>query len=261
MKDFRPFQKKILMWYERNKRDLPWRRTANPYKILVSEMMLQQTQVDRALPYYARFTKRFPSMEALAKARQATVLKIWSGLGYNRRGLNLHRLAKQVMAQGGKLPTSYDGLVALPGIGPYTARAVLAFAFNKEEPVMDTNIRRVLIHELELPATIPLPKLSAIAQRAIPNGKSRLWHNALMDYGALVLTAKRTGIRPLSKQPRFSGSRRQARGRILWLLTKNKSLSRAELQNLLHRNDLAAILEQLEQEGFVRVTGKKVSLR
>ncbi|MDO8532343.1 MAG: A/G-specific adenine glycosylase [Dehalococcoidia bacterium] len=190
-------QRAVLDWYAREQRDLPWRRTADPYAILVSEVMLQQTGVDRVLPKYKEFLSRFPTFEALASADVAGVIRAWSPLGYNRRAVNLHRLANEVVARGGRLPETLDGLLALPGIGPYTARAVACFALRQEVTVVDTNIRRVLARLLlgELLPVSPPPRVAVLAERALPAGRAYDWNQALMDLGATICTTERPSCR------------------------------------------------------------------
>ena len=222
MNKIKTFQEKILSWYKQNKRDLPWRKTKDPYAILVSETMLQQTQVDRVIGYYLKFLKKFPSFEKLAKAQKKTLLSYWSGLGYNNRVLRLQQLAQVVIKEHkGKLPRTEEVLLSLPGIGPYTATAVLAFAFNKDVAVVDTNIRRVFIHELKLKKNISAEALRETALATVPKGKSCIWYNALMDYGAMKQTARKTGIKPLSRQSKFEGSDRQVRGQIVRMQTSS----------------------------------------
>jgi len=138
------FTRKLLAWYRRAARDLPWRRTRDPYAVVVSEFMLQQTQVSRVLEYYPRFLERFPTAERLARARPKAVMEAWDGLGYYARARNLHRLAKQVAVAGGRLPDDPAQLVELPGVGRYTAGAVACFAYEKPVPAVDTNVKRVL---------------------------------------------------------------------------------------------------------------------
>jgi len=254
------FRKKVLSWYNRNKRDLPWRKTAQPYKVLISEIMLQQTQVDRVIPYYRRFLKKYPAIRSLARARNRTLLRLWSGLGYNSRALRLKELAKKVMHNGKNIPSDYDALVKLPGIGTYTANAILAFSFNKEVPVIDTNIRRVLIHELHLPENISMDKLKLIAQRAIPKGRSRLWHNALMDYGSMEKTSRRTGIKPLSSQSPFKGSDRMVRGEIMKRLISCPTLSFSELRKSFPEKDIPKIVRKMEKESLLMIKGNSVFL-
>ena len=248
------FQKEVLDWYAQNKRDLPWRSTTDPYKILVSEIMLQQTQVDRVIPYYHRFLEKFPDFASLAKGDKTTVLKLWSGLGYNNRVLRLQKLASVVVDKyEGELPTGEDVLLSLPGIGPYTAHAVLAFAFNKKVPVLDTNIRRVLIHAFSLNEEISVDDLKELALSLVPKEKSCVWHNALMDYGALHLTARKTGIESLSKQSTFEGSSRQIRGKIVKHLIAEKSVSVEVLKELFSHENFDVILEKLVKNDIVIV--------
>lgn len=255
------FQEKILSWYEHHKRDLPWRSTQDPYQILVSEIMLQQTQVDRVVPYYQQWMQRFPNVLLLAEASKEDVLRVWSGLGYNSRALNLHRCAQVLVAHHhAHVPEKEQDLLALPGIGPYTAHAILAFAFNKRVPVLDTNIRRVLIHEFKLSEDISLSALQALAYQLIPERKSRIWHNALMDYGALVLTTKTTGIKPLSKQSLFKGSDRWVRGSIVKKLLEKKQLSVRELEQEFPSNQLARVLTKMKQQNIIQQTGERIHL-
>ncbi len=244
-------QNEILSWYQKNQRDLPWRKTMDPYAILVSEIMLQQTQVDRVIPYYQRFMQSFPTWEALAKAEKRTMLQHWSGLGYNHRALRLQETAKQILVRG-ELPQQQEELRKLPGIGPYTACAVFAFAHNQEVPVIDTNIRRVLIHKLRLPENIGKKQLEEIARLLIPPGKSRIWHNALMDYGALYATAQKTGIASLSKQSPFEGSERWARGKVIKLLLEHQTMTLRDLKKQIKHPQFSKIVKQLEDETFIK---------
>jgi len=255
------FQKKILSWYANHKRDLPWRKTKDGYKILISEIMLQQTQVNRVLSYYQKWLEEFPDFETLAKAEKITVLKRWSGLGYNQRALRLQQLAQQVMQRyQGKLPRDEKSLVSLPGIGPYTAAALQAFAFNKEVPVIDTNVRRVLIHEFQLWEIITQKALLEIAKQCIPKGKSSLWHNALMDYGSLEKTAQKTGIKPLSQQSKFEGSDRQVRGWLIRQLIKHRVVLMVGLRRKFPGKDVDGIIQKMEGEGIVCRNGGEVML-
>jgi len=139
------FQRKLLSWYRRHQRPLPWRRTRDPYKILVSEIMLQQTQVDRVIPKYHEFLERYPTLEELSRAPVDELRKVWYPLGYNIRPMRLRKIAQQAVEQhGGRIPDTYDGLIAMEGIGRYTAGAVLSFAFNQDAPILDTNVARLL---------------------------------------------------------------------------------------------------------------------
>jgi A/G-specific adenine glycosylase len=186
-------QAALLEWFATNARDLPWRRTRDPYHILVSEVMLQQTQVDRVLPKYRAFLETFPTLEALAAAPLAEVIRAWSGLGYNRRAVNMQRTARAVLEQhGGQFPRDVATLLRLPGIGPYTAGAIACFAFEQDVAFMDTNIRRV-VRRLFVGATAGEvandAALLATALAAIPAGQGWAWNQALMELGALICTA------------------------------------------------------------------------
>ena len=185
----------VAEWYRRNARDLPWRGASDPYAILVSEVMLQQTQVDRVIPKYAAFLEAFPTLQALAEAAPADVIRVWAGMGYNARAVRLHRLAAEIMQRhGGRLPESAPELLRLPGIGPYTAAAVACFAFGAAEPVLDTNIYRVLsrvVYGIEAPARAEIDQL---APAMLPrNGEISAsdWHQGLMDIGAGICTSSR----------------------------------------------------------------------
>jgi A/G-specific adenine glycosylase len=186
----------LLAWYARNRRDLPWRRTRVPYAIWVSEVMLQQTRVDVVIPYYQRWLRRFPTIGRLAAARPEQVLATWEGLGYYRRALQLHRAARIVAGElGGKLPTSADELRRLPGVGPYTAAAIAAFAFGRDEIALDGNLRRVLARLIDLPVAPRSlegeSRLLRFARRNLPTGKASLFNQALMDLGAEVCLPRR----------------------------------------------------------------------
>ncbi len=181
------FTRKLLAWYKRNARVLPWRETRNPYAILVSEFMLQQTQVSRVLEYFPRFMARFPTMASLAAARPKTVMEEWDGLGYYARARNLHKLAKQVAETGDRIPDDPEDLRTLPGVGRYTAGAVACFAYEKPVATVDTNVRRVLERAF---ASKDVWKL---AERLVPKNGERAWrfNQALMELGALVCTARK----------------------------------------------------------------------
>ncbi|HXT36100.1 MAG TPA: A/G-specific adenine glycosylase [Chloroflexota bacterium] len=184
----------VLRWYAEWGRDLPWRHTRDPYRVLVSEVMLQQTQVDRVLPKYAEFLTRFPTIADLAAAPVAEVIRAWKGLGYNLRAIRLHRIAQQVVARHeGELPNTASGLLALEGIGPYTAGAVACFAFGLPEPVLDTNVRRVLGRIVIGPdgPTAPAGTLWTIARQLLPEHAAYDWNQALMDIGARICLPRR----------------------------------------------------------------------
>ena len=216
----------LLDWYHANGRQLPWRGTRDPYAVMVSEIMLQQTQADRVVPYYRRFLRRFPDAAALAAAPFAEVAQLWTGLGYNMRAKRLHEAAKQIAVQG--WPDSIDGLCELPGIGRYTANAIAAFARHEHVPAVDTNLRRVLTrwHGESLDGR----KLDPAAQVALADADAADWNQAMMDLGATRCRPRspRCGECPVAPwcagpdtyqpprpQPRFEGSMRQVRGAIV----------------------------------------------
>ena len=252
-------QRRILGWYAVNARDLPWRHTTDPYAILVSEIMLQQTQVARVIPRFAEFLAAYPRLEDLAVAPLDDVLRLWRGLGYNNRARRLRDCAAAAASGGGPagLPRSFEGLRQLPGIGRYTARAVLVFAYNDDVAAVDANVRRVLVHELGLPADLGDRGLQTVAETVLPHGRSRDWHNALMDYGALVLTARATGIAPRTRQGAFVGSRRWYRSRLLQALLDRGPQRLEQLAVALDVTpDVAAELaDMLRRDGLVRRDG------
>ncbi|HUK78709.1 MAG TPA: winged helix-turn-helix transcriptional regulator [Thermoleophilia bacterium] len=212
--------------------------------------MLQQTQVPRVVARYPEFLTRFPTLASLADAALADVLTAWLGLGYNNRALRLKRCADAL--PNGRLPTDLDALRALPGIGPYTARAVLVFAHNADLAAVDANVRRVLTSELGLPHDLAAAALQSVAEAALPRGRSRDWHNALMDYGSLVLTSRATGIAPRTRQTPFAGSPRQRRARLLRALVERGPLTRAEAAAALGISEAAcrAVIASLVRDGL-----------
>lgn len=204
--DAKVFRRRLHAWYRKHSRDLPWRQTRDPYRILVSELMLQQTQVSRVLDFYRRFLDRFPDLYSLADARPKNVMEAWEGLGYYARARNLHALAKHVTTeQNGVIPSEPIALRELPGVGAYTAGAVASFAYEKRAALVDTNVARVL-HRVFAPQLHPksgpgLKQLWLIAEQLLPRTGRTTWtHNqALMELGALVCTARvpRCGICPV----------------------------------------------------------------
>jgi A/G-specific adenine glycosylase len=191
------FKRRLLQWFRARGRDLPWRRTRSPYRVLVSEFMLQQTQVERVLHFYPRFLGRFPSLRALARARPRTVREAWDGLGYYRRAHNLQRLARTVVAEhGGRIPADPDVLQALPGVGRYTAGAVASFAYEWRAPAVDTNVARVLRRVFRVRTSgngAGQRRLWSLAERLLPSRRRTAWefNQALMDLGALYCVARR----------------------------------------------------------------------
>jgi len=191
----RVFVRKLLIWYKKAARCLPWRDTRNPYAILVSEFMLQQTQVSRVLEYYPRFMARFPTIDKLARARPKAVMEQWEGLGYYARARNLHALARVVSkTHDGRLSDNPDELQELPGVGRYTAGAVACFAYEKPVPAVDTNVRRVLTRVFgNAKVGMPNAELWELASRLTPKHGKRAWrfNQAMMELGALVCTARK----------------------------------------------------------------------
>ena len=210
------FQKDIFLWWKKHRRDLPWRKTRDPYHILVSEVMLQQTQVSRVLPKYEDFLFFFPDVYTLARASTAKVLRVWRGMGYNRRPLFLKRAAERIVKDYyGEFSESEQELVKLPGLGKYTARAILVFAFGQDAAMIDTNIRQIITHFFFKDKPQKESVIQSIADQLLPIGKSWEWHQALMDYGSLALQ-KAPGV--VKKQKKFKDSDRFYRGRIIDLL-------------------------------------------
>jgi A/G-specific adenine glycosylase len=241
-------QDALLAWSATTRRDLPWRRTRDPWAILVSELMLQQTQVARVIPRYHAFLARFPDAAACAAVPAGAVVQAWAGLGYNRRAINLHRSAVAIVDRhGGRLPTTVDELLALPGIGPYTARAVLAFAFGAPAAVVDTNAARVLARAVA-GRRLTAGEAQVLADGLVPPGLSWTWNQAVLDLGATVCTSRspRCDTCPLAaadrcawveagrrdrdpalgsagtsgRQSTFAGSDRQGRGRLVEALRR-----------------------------------------
>lgn len=215
--DAQRFSRSLRRWFRRNSRDLPWRRTRDAYEVLVSELMLQQTQVSRVVEYYGEFLGRFPTLAHVARARPARVMEAWDGLGYYARARNLHKLAVQVSDRGrdgsARLPEHPDELRKLPGIGAYTAGAVASFAYERRAALVDTNVARVLERVFapgtKVKTTAGSKRIWAIAERVLPRtGKAGWTHNqALMELGALVCTARTRdcGVCPVRRQCRSAG--------------------------------------------------------
>ncbi|GGO08882.1 A/G-specific adenine glycosylase [Saccharibacillus kuerlensis] len=189
------FSRELLLWYDRSKRDLPWRRHRDPYFIWVSEIMLQQTRVDTVIPYFNRFIERFPTIRDLAEAPQEDVVKMWEGLGYYSRARNLQAAAQQIVElHDGKMPSEREHVFALKGVGPYTAGAILSIAFNRPEPAVDGNVMRVLSRYFLIEDDIAKPKTRVAMEKMIPElipeGRASDFNQALMELGALICTPK-----------------------------------------------------------------------
>ena len=190
------FRRRLLAWYAANGRDLPWRRTDDPYHILVSEVMLQQTQVDRVLPKYAEWLRKYPSLEALAAAPEGEVSQLWRPLGYNVRPRRLHAIARESVARyGGELPSDEETLLSFKGIGAYTAGAIRSFAFRQRAAILDTNVARVLFRIFvgtgDIKAHAMRKQLWAISEVLVPRKQVFDFNQALMDFGATLCTARK----------------------------------------------------------------------
>ncbi len=268
--NIKTIQNNILSRYASNGRKLPRRDTQDSYAIHISEVMLQQTQVDRVIPYFHQRMKDYPNYASLAKVSKADLLKHRSGLGFNSRVLRLQQCAEKIVEYEGlqiknlkfKIQNSKNDLIEvrnqlqkLPGIGPYTSAAIMAFSRNLSVPVIDTNIRRVLIFLFKLPETITTKELEAFATKVIPAWKSRDRHNALMDQWALLLTARKTKIKSLSKQSKFEGSDRQVRGWILkQLTTNNEQLTIEKVQEEFPKKNVKEIVQGLKKEKLIKIS-------
>ncbi len=252
------FRTIIYDYYERHGRSFPWRETTDPYRILVSEVMLQQTQAPRVLLKYEAFVRLFPDVATLAAALLHDVLSAWQGLGYNRRALALKQAAKRIITLcDGIIPRDEEDLISLPGIGPATARAVRAFAFNEPVVLIETNIRAVFIHHF-FPGeeTVSDSRLLPLIEKTLDRNDSRRWYNALMDYGTFLKKAHANPARRSAhhqRQSPFEGSVRQVRGAILRLILEKVKVSKGDLVRRLSfdENIVGEVLEQLEREDII----------
>lgn len=279
----------LLTWGDSVRRDLPWRRTRDPWAVLVSELMLQQTQVSRVQPRYEAFLAQFPTPEACAGAPAGAVVQAWEGLGYNRRALNLHRTAVCVTEEhGGRLPDDLDALLALPGVGPYTARAVLVFAFERDHGVLDTNAARVIARAVSN-RRLTLREAQDLADELVPLGRGWAWNQSILDLGATVCVKRspRCGECPLqsscawarggfgdpdpadgsagtsSRQSTFSGSDREGRGRLVQAL-RTGPVELARLPDAMGWSDdperAQRVAEGLVVEGMAEVVDGQLAL-
>jgi A/G-specific adenine glycosylase len=283
-------QQHILSWYRSYGRDLPWRGTRDPYRILIAEVMLQQTQVDRVLPKYDQWLAAFPTLARLAEAPTAEVIRLWAPLGYNSRAVRLQGIARQcVEAFGGQMPRSFNELRQLKGVGRYTAGAIACFAYEQPATFWDTNIRRVLTrlfhgHDVELSEAA----IEALATEVLPAGQAYHWHQALMDLGATVCTSRNPrcdrcpamdtcAAHPAilfapravaehraqyNAQP-FETTNRYFRGRAIDALRERSPLALPELALHLGRHEpawLEKLIAGLERDGLVARNGEQVSL-
>jgi A/G-specific adenine glycosylase len=291
-KNLPEIQNILLGWYRDNARDLPWRHTRDPYRILVSEVMLQQTQVDRVIPKYHAFLDAFPDVNALANAPTGEVIRLWSGLGYNRRAVNLQRAATAVVEEhNGEFPSDVESLKALPGIGPYTAGAIACFAFEQEVGFLDTNVRR-LLHRLLIGPEVPQEsrtqrQMHEVASAIVPAGHGWEWGQALIEFGALQCTSRKpacltcplnsrctafpeiqTVLAELSgsgfrrkKEEAFPGSNRYYRGKVMRALQqRDEGIDLAELgpevrddYRCADRAWLEMLVQGLARDGLVEI--------
>jgi A/G-specific adenine glycosylase len=261
------FREIIWRHYRKHGRSLPWRTTKNPYHILVSEIMLQQTQVGRVIPKYERFINKFPDLSSLAEASLREILELWHGLGYNRRAIALREIAESVTRKyAGRLPSTVETLMTFPGIGRATASAISVFAFNQPTAFVETNIRRVFIHfffqdEDDIKDSEILP----LVEKTVDVDNAREWYYALMDYGAMLGKEYPNPNRRSAhyqRQSPFEGSDRQIRGLIVRTLMSNERLSERRLSKEVggDMQRTRKLLIQLEDEGFIRKTGRSYSL-
>ncbi|MEF8937345.1 MAG: A/G-specific adenine glycosylase [Halovenus sp.] len=284
-------QNALVSWYESDHREYPWRQTTDPYEILVSEVMSQQTQLGRVVAAWEDFLDRWPTVATLAAAERGEVVAFWSdhSLGYNNRSKYLHEAAQQVQAEyGGEFPEEPDELSELMGVGPYTANAVASFAFNNGDAVVDTNVKRVLYRAFGIPDDDRVFERAASA--LMPEGKSRIWNNAIMELGGVACEktpscdeascpwrewcqAYQTGdftAPDVPEQPDFEGSRRQFRGRVINTLSEHGSLELDELgprirvdyapEGTYGREWLRGLLSDLAEDGLVELAGDGDSL-
>ena len=270
---------RLLDWYAVSGRDLPWRRTRDPYAILVAEVMLQQTQVERVIPKWHAWLERFPTTHELARASRADAIRAWQGLGYNLRAVRLHAIACQVVAEhAGVLPRSVAGLLSLKGVGRYTAGAVACFAYEQPVAMVDTNVRRVLSRVFDVePGAV-----DTIADAVVPPRAAYAWSQALMDLGATVCRAKLPmcllcplvadcggpGVSSSSRKPRatgeFHGSQRFYRGRVVDFLTRLPHGDGVSVDDLARqtappseRERLIALITQLASDGLLSVDAEQ----
>jgi A/G-specific adenine glycosylase len=271
-------RRRILGWYAGAARDVPWRKTTDPWAVLVSEVMLQQTQAPRVADRFPSFLERFPTPASMAAASTAEVLAAWSGLGYNRRALALHRAGNLLAAEG--WPATTDGLEALPGVGRYTARAVAALAFGRPVGAVDTNVRRWLVRRFGIHATAPPAQLQAAADAlatADPRAtaaEAAAWMHASMEFGAMVCMARRPACAtcpvrdgcpsrdaaapvPVPRQPAFASSERFVRGQLLRELSgaSGHAIPMARARAVAGGHELDGLLDRLEREGLVHRRG------
>jgi A/G-specific adenine glycosylase len=265
--DISAFRQMVLDYYETHGRPMPWRDTTDPYAILVSEIMLQQTQVERVLTKYPEFLLAFPDFSTLAQAPLADILSVWQGMGYNRRVISLQKCAQRVMNEyEGVLPADVDTLATFPGIGRATASSICAFAFNMPVVFIETNIRRVFIHFFfSDAASVNDAEILPLAERSVYSENPRIWYWALMDLGTAL---KKTVTNPnrrsthYTKQSPFEGSDRKIRGRIIALLLATPNLTMDEIVATFTEDTdrILRIVMALKSEGFIHCSKNHYSV-
>jgi A/G-specific adenine glycosylase len=279
----RGVRRRVLAWYAVAARDVPWRGTTDPWAVLVSEVMLQQTQASRVAERFPAFLARFPTPAAMAAASTAEVLAAWSGLGYNRRAVALHRAGTVIAADG--WPATTEGLEGLPGVGRYTARAVAALAFGRPVGAVDTNVRRWLVRRFGLRAAEPPARLQALADglaspaRRVTAAEAAAWMHASMEFGAVICQARRpacpqcpvrvgcpsrdAALRvPVPSQPALAGSERLLRGRLLRELSSaaDHAIPLTRARSLAGTQELEGVLNRLERDGLAHRRGARLRL-
>jgi A/G-specific adenine glycosylase len=261
------FRQIMYQYYAEHRREMPWRVSRNPYHILVSEIMLQQTQVERVLAKYEEFISRFPDFDSVSKAPLQEILGVWQGLGYNRRAIALQKICRLVVTEyGGVLPSSAETLQTLPGIGPATAGAICAFAFNQPTVFIETNIRRVFIHFFfPNKSGVRDIEILPLVEGTLDTGNPRTWYHALMDYGAMLKKEEHNPNRRsahYNRQAPFQGSNREIRGLILKTLLEKPDLTEVELIRLVGKDPkrVQPIITQLIREGFLVRAGNRLKI-
>lgn len=263
-KEIHNFQDTVLSYYKANKRQMPWRDISNPYKIFVSEMMLQQTQVERVRVKYAEFIKKFPTIKSVTQSTKDEILKTWQGLGYNRRALFIKRACEEIILKHkGKFPKDFIILQTLPGIGPSTAGAICAFAYNQSVFFIETNVRAVILHFFfKNKENVSDKEIMFVLEKVTPKQASpRDWYYALYDYGTYLKKTlgnkKKTELHQKSKhynkQSKFEGSFRQKRALVLKLKLSQPNISDTEIINKLSLSpqDLEDVLTSLDKDGLI----------
>lgn len=261
------FQRLIYQYYRKNGRVFPWRQTSDPYHIVVSEIMLQQTQTSRVVKRYEDFIALFPDFSSLAFAPLQNILQAWQGLGYNRRAIVLQRIAQTVVSSfDGQLPSTPEVLATLPGIGRYTASAIAALAFNQPTAFIETNIRTVFLYFFFRDTKEVADRdISPIVEATLDRANPREWYYALFDYGAMLKRKEKLSATSAHyrKQSPFKGSNRELRGQILRLLLANSAISEDEVIKQLNHSPvrIKKNLQQMQKEGFIAISGDMICIK